>query len=171
MLSYADITERKRAEREVARKEAQLHVALDNMPGALAYTDDEPEHRRLQQSLHRNVSGAEGAASRRDGPYPDLLRHLASNGYYGEGDVEALVAQRVRKPAQSGRAIRSRTARRTAAVYEVNRRKAAQGGTVTVITDITRPQARRGGAVAQGGASSTSRSTTCRARSPTPTPT
>ena len=36
-----DITELKRAERKVAEKEAQLHVALDNMPGALVYTDEE----------------------------------------------------------------------------------------------------------------------------------
>ena len=40
VLAYADITARKRAEQEVARKEAQLRVALDNMPGALAYTDE-----------------------------------------------------------------------------------------------------------------------------------
>src|SRR6476620_1819002 len=41
VLSYSDITQRKLAERNVARKEAQLHVALDNMPGAMAYTDDD----------------------------------------------------------------------------------------------------------------------------------
>src|SRR5688572_25061144 len=40
VLSYSDVTERKVAERDVARKEAQLHVALDNMPGCLAYTDE-----------------------------------------------------------------------------------------------------------------------------------
>ena len=34
-----DITEQKQAEQDLADKEAQLHVALDNMPGALAYTD------------------------------------------------------------------------------------------------------------------------------------
>jgi hypothetical protein len=32
-----DITELKHAEQDVAEKEAQLHVAMDNMPGALAY--------------------------------------------------------------------------------------------------------------------------------------
>jgi PAS domain-containing protein len=41
LLSYADITKRKRAEEAVAEKEAQLHVALDNMPGALVYTDEQ----------------------------------------------------------------------------------------------------------------------------------
>ena len=41
LMSYVDVTERKRAEQEVARKEAQLRVAMDNMPGALAYTDED----------------------------------------------------------------------------------------------------------------------------------
>ena len=36
----ADVTELKRAERELAQKEAALHVALDNMPGALVFTDE-----------------------------------------------------------------------------------------------------------------------------------
>ena len=33
-------------------------------------------------------------------PYADLLRYLAENGYYGEGDVDALVARARREPAQ-----------------------------------------------------------------------
>ena len=36
-----DVTEQKRAEQELASKEAELHVALDNMPGALVYTDED----------------------------------------------------------------------------------------------------------------------------------
>ncbi len=28
-------------------------------------------------------------------PYPDFLRYLAEHGYYGDGDVDALVASRV----------------------------------------------------------------------------
>ena len=35
-----DITEQKQAEGNLAAKEAQLHAALDNMPGALVYTDE-----------------------------------------------------------------------------------------------------------------------------------
>ena len=34
-------------------------------------------------------------------PYPDFLRYLAENGYYGDGDVDALVAQARRESAQS----------------------------------------------------------------------
>ena len=100
MLAYADITDRKRAEQDVARKEAQLQVALNNMPGALAYTDENldivvcndrfvemyPVPRELLQPGR---------------PYPEFLRYLAEHGYYGPGDVDALVAQARGKRAQS----------------------------------------------------------------------
>ena len=135
VLTYADITARKQAEETIARKDAELHVALDNMPGALVYTDDDlnivvcndrfadmyPVPRKLLQPGR---------------PYPDFLRHLAEHGYYGDGDVEALVAKRVaslRNP--SGVTFEDRTP--DGRVYEIFRRRAAPGGTVTVMTDIT----------------------------------
>ena len=49
-----------RKEDELSRKETELHVALDNMPGALVYTDDElnivfaypwPDEERLVEQL------------------------------------------------------------------------------------------------------------------------
>src|SRR5205814_5128602 len=86
VLAYADITARKRAEQQVARKEAQLRVAL-HMPGALVYTDEQlnivvcndrfadmyPVPRKLLEPGR---------------PYPDFLRHLAEHGCYGGGDID-----------------------------------------------------------------------------------
>ena len=43
-----DVTEQKRAEQELVVKEAELHVALDNMPGALVYTDERSQNRFLE---------------------------------------------------------------------------------------------------------------------------
>ncbi len=136
VLSYSDITQRKLAERNVARKEAQLHVALDNMPGALAYTDDDLKivfcnNRYIEMYPVPRELFDPGR------PYPDFLRYLAEHGYYGEGDVEALVARRIeslRHPV--GYPLEDRLP--DGKVYEVNRRKIASGGTVTVITEITR---------------------------------
>ena len=72
----------------------QLCIALDNMPGALVYTDEDlnivicndrfKEMYRVPEELLQPGR-----------PYPDFLRYLAEHGYYGEGDVDALVAQRV----------------------------------------------------------------------------
>jgi len=136
VLSYDDVTERKRTQQEVARKEAELHLALENMPRALAYTDEE------LNIVFCNTRFMEMYPVPRElftpgRPYPDFLRYLAEHGYYGEGDVDALVARRVeslRSP--SGIPFEDRTP--DGRVYEVNRRRAATGGTVTVITNITR---------------------------------
>jgi class 3 adenylate cyclase/PAS domain-containing protein len=136
VMSYADITDRKRAEREIVRKEAELHVALEKMPGALAYTDKDLNivfcnNRFMEMYPVPQDLFTPGR------PYPDFLRYLAKHGYYGEGDVDTLVARRVeslRNP--SGIPFEDRTP--DGRVYEVNRRRAASGGTVTVITNITR---------------------------------
>ena len=136
VLSYSDITERRKAERDVAFKEAQLHVALDNMPGALAYTDDDL---KIVFANKRFIDMYPVPKELFDTgrPYADFIRYLAAHGYYGAGDVDALVAKRVeslRKPA--GYPLEDRTP--DGHIYEVNRRLASGGGTVTVITDITR---------------------------------
>ncbi len=69
-------------------------------------------------------------------PYPEFLRYLAEHGYYGQGDVETLVAARVeslRNP--SGKTFEDTTPE--GRVYRIRRQRAAAGGTVTVMTDIT----------------------------------
>jgi class 3 adenylate cyclase len=68
--------------------------------------------------------------------YPDFLRYLAVNGYYGTGDVDALVAERVeslRNP--SNRNFEDHTP--DGRWLRIRRRLATSGGTVTVMTDIT----------------------------------
>src|SRR6185436_2772904 len=136
VLAYADITARKRAELEVTRKEAQLRVALDNMPGALAYTDEDLNI-VVCNDQYAEIYGVPSDLVQPGRPYPDLLRYLAEHGYYGDGDIDALVAKRVeslRNP--SGKTFEDRPP--GGRVYEVYRRKADAGGTVTVITDVTR---------------------------------
>src|SRR5262245_118414 len=69
-------------------------------------------------------------------PYPNFLRYLAEHGYYGEGDINALVARRVESLQNpTGVAFEDRTP--DGLVYQIVRRKSAAGGTVTVMTDIT----------------------------------
>jgi len=130
-----DITEEKRAEQTLAQKEAQLHVALDNMPGALVFTDEDlrivfcnERFKTMYRVPHELLQPGRA--------YPDFLRHLAESGYYGDGDVETQVAQRVqslRNP--SGRSFVDHTP--DGRTYRILRRRAAGGGTVTVMTDVT----------------------------------
>ena len=135
VLSYADITEERRAAIDVKRKENQLHVALENMPGALAYTDD-ALNIVLCNDRFAEMYPVPKELLRAGRPYPDLLRYLAENGYYGEGDIEEMVERRVeslRNP--TGIAFEDHAPNGN--VYRVVRRQVAGGGTVTVITDIT----------------------------------
>jgi class 3 adenylate cyclase/PAS domain-containing protein len=130
-----DITEQKRAEAEVLEKEAQFHAALDNMPGALVYTDADLNvvacNDRFTEMYQAPKELLEPGR-----PYPDFLRYLAQNGYYGEGDVEALVGKRVeslRNPSE--RTFEDHTP--DGRTLRIRRRRATGGGTVTVMTDIT----------------------------------
>jgi len=100
-----DITEHKRAEQDLADKQAQLHVALDNMPGALTYTDD-----RLNivfcTDRFKEMYIVPQELLQPGRPYAGLLRYLAENGYYGDGDIDALVARRIESATRLERASR-----------------------------------------------------------------
>ena len=130
-----EITEQKQAEQDLADSEARLHVALDNLPGALAYTDDD-QRIVFCNDRFKELYVVPPELLQPGRPYADLLRYLARNGYYGEGEVEALVARRLeslRNP--SGKSFEDHTP--DGRWLRVLRRRAAAGGTVTVMTDIT----------------------------------
>jgi PAS domain S-box-containing protein len=130
-----DITEQKQVEENLAEKEAQLHAALDNMPGALVYTDEDLNIVVCNERF-KDMYGAPRELLEPGRYYPDFLRYLAINGYYGTGDVHVLVAERVeslRNP--SGRSFEDHTP--DGRWLRIRRRRAAAGGAVTVMTDIT----------------------------------
>jgi len=105
------------------------------MPGALVYTDEDLRIVFCNDRF-REMYRVPADLLRPGRPYPDFLRHLAEHGYYGEGDVDALVARRVeslRNP--SGKSFEDVTP--DGRCYRIRRRRAAAGGTVTVMTDIT----------------------------------
>jgi len=134
-----DITEQKRAEQELTEKEAQLHVALDNMPGALVYTD-ENLNIVFCNDRFRELYIVPQELLQPGRPYAAFLRYLAENGYYGEGDVDAMVARRVeslRNP--SGKSFEDHAP--DGRWFRILRRRVASGGTVTVMTDVTEQKA------------------------------
>jgi class 3 adenylate cyclase/PAS domain-containing protein len=130
-----DITEKKRAEQALTETEAQLHVALDNMPGALVYTDQDLRIVFCNDRF-KELYPVPSALLQSGQPYPEFLRYLAENGYYGEGDKDALVAERVeslRNP--SGKSFEDQAP--DGRTYRIRRRRSAAGGTVTVMTDVS----------------------------------
>ena len=74
--------------------DGHLQVALDNMPGALVYTD-ENLNIVFCNDRFRDMYPVPADLLRPGQPYREFLRYLATHGYHGKGDVEALVAQRV----------------------------------------------------------------------------
>jgi class 3 adenylate cyclase/PAS domain-containing protein len=130
-----DVTEQKKAEQALAENEARFHLALDNMPGALVFTDSDLNIVICNDRL-REMYQAPEELLRPGRPYPDFLRYLAEHGYYGDGDVETQVARRVeslRNP--SGNTFEDRTP--DGRTYRIRRRQVAGGGAVTVMTDVT----------------------------------
>ena len=117
---------------DMAVVERRLQVALDNMPGALVYTDDDlsiifctDRFREMYQVPDHLLQPGR--------PYPAFLRHLAEHGYYGEGEVDSLVARRVesvRKP--SGQSFEDFAP--DGRCFRILRRRVPGGGTVTVMT-------------------------------------
>ena len=130
-----DITEQKQAEQNLIEKEEHLELALDNMPGALVYTDADLNVVTANKRFSEMYK-APGKLLQSGKPYPEFLQYLASNGYYGEGDVQEIVAQRIeslRNP--SDQVFEDRTP--DGRVYRIRRSRVKRGGAVTVMTDIT----------------------------------
>ena len=119
-----------------AAADGYLQVALDNMPGALVYTDDDLNIVFCNDRF-REMYPVPAELLRPGQPYPQFLRYLATHGYYGKGDVDMMVARRVeslRHP--TGKSFEDITP--DGRCYRIYRRRAAGGGTVTVMTDVTR---------------------------------
>ncbi|MGE5202019.1 MAG: PAS-domain containing protein [Acidobacteriota bacterium] len=130
-----DITEQRKAERDFVAREGRFHVALDNMPGAIVYTDEDLNI-VLCNDRFREMYKAPSQLLLPGRPYPAFLRYLAENGYYGEGDLDALVARRLeslRNP--SGKTFEDRAP--DGRIYAIHRRRVETGGVVTVMVDIT----------------------------------
>ena len=135
VTAMTDITEQKQAERILAEKETQLHLALDNMPGALVYTDASLNIVTCNDRI-LEMYPAPRELLEPGRPYAGFLRYLAEHGYYGDGEIETLVAERlesVRNP--SGKTFED--LKPDGRVYRIRRSGVSGGGTVTVMTDIT----------------------------------
>ena len=163
----AQVLDLKIAAQPPADMESHLQVALDKCRGRSS-TPTTISNFVFCNDRFKEMYGLPAELVQPGRPYADLLRYLAEHGYYGDGDVDKLVALRVeslRNP--SGKSFEDRTP--DGRWYRILRRRAAGGGTVTVMTDITEQKAVPSTTWRARRRSFTSRSTTCRARSPTRT--
>jgi adenylate cyclase len=105
------------------------------MPGALVYTD-ENLNVVFCNDRFKEMYPVPADLLRPGMPYSQFLHYLATHGYYGKGDVDTMVARRVeslRHPSDKSFEDVTPDGR----CYRILRRRAAPGGTVTVMTDVT----------------------------------
>jgi len=95
VTTYTDITSRKKAEQEIAAKEAQLRMVLDNMPGTMWLVDSDL---RLVFANDQYIEyyGDPGGIVAPGADMAEIVRQEAQGDLLGgEGDIEEIVTTRI----------------------------------------------------------------------------
>ena len=136
VTTATDITERKRAEKVLAAKEAQLRVALDNMSGGMMLCDRDLNY-VLYNSKYSELFEFPDGLFKVGKSIRDELRFQADRGDYGPGDKDELIEQVV-ATYQSGEAVSyDRAIAGTGRTLQVHLAPTPEGGTAVIATDIT----------------------------------
>jgi PAS domain S-box-containing protein len=131
-----DITQQKRAEEALAEKEAQLHLALDNMPGGMLLFDRDMNY-VLFNSQYSELCEYPDGLVRAGMSSRDELRYQAERGDFGPGDKDDLIED-VLAIYQRGEAVSyEREIAGSGRTLQVYVAPTPEGGTVTIVTDIT----------------------------------
>ncbi len=135
VTTYTDITERKRAEEEVAQKSSLLETTLENMSHGITVLDADLRLLAFNQKSIELRDYPPGFF-RLGMPIEELYRYKAERGYYGAGDVDAQVAERMEKKGRQKSKQQERV-RSDGMVVAIDRERMPDGGQVTTYTDIT----------------------------------
>jgi PAS domain S-box-containing protein len=130
-----DITERQKAERELAEKEAQLRLAFDNMPAGIKFIDKDLKIIAFNQQ-YLEVMGYPANLIHEGGFSNDELKFQAERGDLGPGNPDALVDKALAKHGGEKTVFieRELAEGRVAAITIQN---TPDGQRVTVVNDIT----------------------------------
>jgi PAS domain S-box-containing protein len=133
--SVIPIEDRKHAEEALAQKEAQLRVALDNMPGGMSLYDADLNivvaNDKVHELFNFSPSLVEPGKS-----ITAVFRYLAERGDYGPGDIDEHIARRIE--AYKSRERRVSEARTPdGRIIDIRLSPATDGGTVAVFDDVT----------------------------------
>ena len=131
-----DITDLKRAEREVAEKERMLRTALDNMTDGIYVCDDELNF-VLFNDRYMELVNLGPDVIRVGAPVEGAIRAIAERGGFGDIDFEAAVASRLSELA-NGQTLQSEEILDGGGrVVEFRKTSINGGGAVVIATDIT----------------------------------
>ena len=126
---------RKRAEDELAAKEAQLRVALDNMPGGMTLCDQDWNY-LFFNSQYIELHDFPGGLLKVGGPALDETRFQAERGDFGPGTPNDLIEE-VGLPYRSSEPESYERTFPNGRTLHFNIAPTPDGGYVTIATDIT----------------------------------
>ncbi|MHC8510005.1 MAG: hybrid sensor histidine kinase/response regulator [Rhodospirillales bacterium] len=132
---YQDVTELRTAQHEAAEKEKQLRLALDSLPGAMVYVD-ENLNVVLCSEHYPEVFQAPRQMLEPGAYYPDFIMYLARTGKLGPGKAVELakpILDALKNPESDPDDYHYQNDR----VYDVKRAPVSGGGVVTIMADIT----------------------------------
>lgn len=135
LCTYTDVTIRWRAEQQIRSFSHLLETTFNAINQGLAVYDADFRLLALNRRF-RDMFNMPEDAVRIGMHHRDMLRLLAETGEYGQGDLETLVAQRMRQ-IQPGTATSEERERPNGQVLSIRRNPMPGGGFVTTFTDIT----------------------------------
>ena len=130
------ITDRKRAETDLAEKEAQLRVALENMPGGICYTDKDRNYIFFNSQYNELYGFPEGLLKVGDHVRVENL-YQAKRGDFGDGDPEVLTDEWMSHRLYESEPTNYERHIGGDRILDCRMQPTALGGIVTVVTDIT----------------------------------
>ena len=136
VTTYTDVTERQRAEDDLRAERDRLQTLINGIPGGVTLFD---ANMRLIAYNARFVQMLEFESLLSRNPAPTLeefARFNAERGEYGPGDVDERVRMLVAR-AREAKAHVFERARPNGMILEVRGAPLAEGGFVTIYTDIT----------------------------------
>jgi len=132
--SARDVTERKQWERDLRQKSEILQIILDTMDQGIGVIDGNfinvASNDKFLELLQFPPDMGPGTS------FETYIRYNAERGEYGPGDIETLVRERL-ELAKQRKPHRFERARPDGTVIEVRGNPSADGGFVTVYTDVT----------------------------------
>ncbi|MCK9260648.1 MAG: EAL domain-containing protein [Azoarcus sp.] len=136
ITTYTDITERKRIEEELARKNDTLRTIIDNIPSAVSLIDEDLQVIACNDQLRRLLDFPDSLFAAGLPSLESLLRFNAERGEYGPGDPEQ-ITQELLERARRAEPHHFERLRPGGMVLDIQGSPVGNGGFVTIYTDIT----------------------------------
>jgi serine phosphatase RsbU (regulator of sigma subunit)/uncharacterized membrane protein affecting hemolysin expression len=133
---YTDITERKRAEEVLAEKEAQLRIALDNMPGGMRLVDKGQNNVLFNSQYLELYDFPDGLLKVGESKRVENL-YAARRGDFGPGDPEALTDEWLAALPVQTESTSWEERPVGGKILQVSTSPTPDGGVVNIVSDIT----------------------------------